>query len=106
MFYEIRRYTLRPDLREAWVDYFESVIVPFQRERGMDIVGSFVDAENPDIFVWLRRFDSEDQRKEQYAAVYQDPRWVAEIAPRVGELMLRELMVVTRVVPTPGSGLV
>ncbi len=105
MFYEIRRYTTRPGLRDAWVEYMESVVIPYQRSKGMVIPASFVDEEDDDGFVWLRRFDDEKQREAQYVAVYQTDEWRTVIGPRVGELIFREQIKVTRVVPTATSEL-
>jgi hypothetical protein len=38
----------------------EEEIIPFQVSKGMVIVGSFVGQEEEDLYVWVRRFDSED----------------------------------------------
>jgi hypothetical protein len=105
VFYEIRRYQIQPGRRDEWVRYMEETIIPFQTEQGMTIVGSFTDEEDDNAYVWIRRFDDEDQRVALYAAVYQSDRWREEISQVVGKLMIREKMVVTRVVPTAASGL-
>ncbi|MBO3678441.1 NIPSNAP family protein [Streptomyces sp. NEAU-YJ-81] len=105
MFYEIRRYQIRPGRREEWVSFFEEVIIPFQESKGMNVIASFIDEEDPDRYVWMRRFADEAERERLYAAVYQSERWQQEIGPRVEELMFREKIQVTRAVPTPASGL-
>ncbi|MBM9468550.1 NIPSNAP family protein [Nakamurella leprariae] len=102
-FYEIRHYTLQPGTRDEWVKYMEEVIIPFQTSKGMVINGSFLDEEDEDKYVWSRRFESEEQREELYAAVYQDDTWVNEISPKVGTMLIRDLIKVTRVVPTAAS---
>ena len=104
-FYEIRRYQTRPGTRAEWVRYMEDVVVPYQRSKGMTVVASFVDEEDEDGYVWIRRFDSEDDRAVRYAAAYDDPEWTDTIAPVVSRLLLKERSVVTRVRPTPISGL-
>jgi quinol monooxygenase YgiN len=104
-FYEIRRYQARPGRRDEWVRYMEDVVVPFQRSKGMTVVASFVDEEDEDGYVWVRRFDSEEDRASRYAATYDDPEWTDAIAPVVTGLLLKERSVVTRVRPTPVSGL-
>ena len=53
--------------------------------------------------MWLRRFDSEEQRERLYAAVYESDRWQNEIAPQVEELIERSTIEVTRLTPTPKS---
>jgi hypothetical protein len=37
----------------------------------MVIVGSFVGQEEEDLYVWIRRFDSEEERKRLYDTVYE-----------------------------------
>ncbi|WP_329586091.1 NIPSNAP family protein [Kitasatospora sp. NBC_01250] len=105
MFYEMRRYQARPGRREEWVRYMEDVVIPFQAAGGMDITASFIDEEDPDGYIWIRRFEDEAQREELYAAVYESDRWRDEIRPAVMELLIPEATVVTRAVPTPVSAL-
>ncbi|MFE7332440.1 antibiotic biosynthesis monooxygenase [Streptomyces sp. NPDC057565] len=59
MYYEIRRYQIQPGRREEWVRYMEDVIIPFQTAQGMDVTASFVDDEDEDGYVWMRRFKDE-----------------------------------------------
>lgn len=103
MFYEIRRYQIQPGRRDEWVRYMEEVIIPFQTEQGMSVTASFIDEEDPDGYVWIRRFENEEQRVALYAAVYDSERWKNEIGVKAKELMVSSH--VTRVVPTPASGL-
>jgi hypothetical protein len=103
MFYEIRRYQLQPGTRDEWVKYMEEVIIPFQVSKGMVITGSFLDEEDENGYVWMRRFESEAQRKELYEAVYQSDTWVNEISPKVSSMLIRDLIQVTRAIPTPAS---
>jgi len=105
MFYEIRRYQTRPGRREEWVRYMEQTVIPFQQAQGMTVTASFVDEEDPDGYVWIRRFEDEDQRVALYAAAYDHERWQKEIEPAVSELLLLDQSVITRVVPTPASAL-
>ncbi|MBP2336360.1 hypothetical protein JOF41_002538 [Saccharothrix coeruleofusca] len=105
MFYEIRRYQVRPGLRDEWVRYMEDTVIPFQVERGMSVTASFVDEEDPDGYVWIRRFEDEQERAALYANVYQSDRWRNELDPKVKSFLLVDRIEVTRVVPTPNSGL-
>lgn len=105
MFYEIRRYQTRPGQREEWVRYMEQTVIPFQESTGMTVTASFVDQEDPDGYVWIRRFEDEQQRVALYAAAYESERWQSEIMPVVSGLLLLDQSVITRVVPTPTSGL-
>lgn len=105
MFYEIRRYQVRPGRRDEWVRYMEDTIIPFQVEQGMSVVASFVDEEDPDGYVWIRRFEDEQDRDALYTKVYESDRWQAELAPVVKGFLLMDQIKVTRVKPTPNSGL-
>ncbi|MEU8707276.1 NIPSNAP family protein [Streptomyces sp. NPDC048565] len=105
MFYEIRRYRSRPGRRDAWVDYMEAVVIPFQASKGINVVASFTDEQDQDGYVWIRRFEDEAQREAQYAAVYESDRWKNEIGPVVHGLLIPERSVVTRAIPTPASPL-
>ena len=102
-FFELRQYRMRPGQRDAWVKCMEEQIIPFQVSKGMVICGSFVGEEDPDLYFWIRRFDSEEERERLYEAVYQSDYWKNTIGPRVGELIDREQIKVTRVEATSKS---
>jgi hypothetical protein len=103
MLFELRRYTAQPGRRDDLVRMMEEEIIPFQASQGVVIVGSFIDEEDPDVFIWLRRFNDEEHRVALYAAVYQSDFWKNDIAPRVPELLDRETIRVTRLIPTSTS---
>ena len=71
MFFELRQYHVRPGQRESWVKCMEEEIIPFQVKMGMVVLGSFVGEEDESIYVWIRRFESEAERKRLYDVVYQ-----------------------------------
>jgi hypothetical protein len=102
-FYELRQYRMRPGQRDAWLKIMEEEIVPFQVSKGMVISGMFVGEEDKDLFVWLRRFESEEERERLYEAVYQSETWKTKFNDRVGELIDREQIRVTRIEATPRS---
>ena len=103
MLFELRQYRTRPGQREAWVKFMEEVIIPFQVSKGMVIVGSFVGEQDENLYVWIRRFESERERERLYEAVYQSDEWVNNIAPKIPEMLDRDKIVVTRIEPTPAS---
>ena len=105
MFYELRRYQARPGHRAELVALMEDTIIPYQSSLGMDITASFVDEQDEDIYIWMRRFESEAQREELYAKVYQSDRWKSEIAPAIDAIFIRANIVVTRLTPTEVSPL-
>ena len=110
MFLELRQYRTHPGQRENWVQYMEEVIIPFQVSKGMVIVGSFTgEQERPtatqdeNLYVWIRRFESEEDRVRLYEAVYQSDEWLNDIGPRIPEMLDRDKIVVTRIDPTAAS---
>ena len=102
-FYELRQYKVLPGQLEGWVKMMEEEIIPFQVAKGMVITGSFHGETDPSVYIWLRRFDSEEQRVALYAAVYESDHWKTKIAPRVPEYLVRSASVVTRIIPTSKS---
>lgn len=103
MFLELRQYRMRPGQRENWVRFMEEEIMPFQIGKGMVILGSFVGEEDRDLYVWLRRFESEAERERLYREVYESDHWKNVLGPRVGELIDRSQIVVTRLEATSRS---
>ena len=69
----------------------------------MVIVGSFVGQEEDDLYVWVRRFESDAERDRLYQEVYQSDHWKETIGPRIPEMMDRTKMVVRRIEATPHS---
>ncbi len=71
----------------------------------MEILGSFIDEEDENGFVWLRRFDDEAHRLELYAAVYEDDEWKNDISPEIPSMMDRPQIKVTRLIPVASSAI-
>ncbi|NLV73133.1 MAG: NIPSNAP family containing protein [Chloroflexi bacterium] len=105
MFIELRQYRIKQNRVAEWVTLMEEVIIPFQVGKGMVVIGSFTAPNDPDLYVWLRRFESEEQREALYRVVYESDEWRNEIAPQINELLDRERIVVTRLEPTASSAL-
>ena len=103
MLYELRQYKVRSGKMKQWVKLAEGEIIPFQVSKGMVICGSFRGESDESVYVWLRRFESEEEREALYKAVYESDYWKQKIAPRVPDYLVREAMVVTRIVPTAKS---
>ena len=102
-FYELRQYHVRPGKMAEWVKIMEEEIIPFQISKGMVITGSFSGETDGSVYIWLRRFNSEAEREALYKAVYDTDFWKTKIGPRIPDLLDREKMVVTRIVPTQRS---
>ena len=103
MLFELRQYYVRPGQQAAWVRCMEEEIIPFQVKMGMVILGSFVGETDDSVYVWMRRFESEQERERLYERVYQSDYWKTEIAPRIPAMLDREQMQVTRLLATPHS---
>ena len=104
-FYELRQYKVRPGKMAKWLDLMESRIIPFQVSHGAVICGSFQGETDDSVYVWIRRFESETERERLYKAVYESDTWKNEIQPLLPDLLDREAMQVTRIVPTAMSTL-
>lgn len=74
---ELRQYTLKPGRRDALIELFEREFIESQEAVGMEILGTFRDAGNPDRFVWLRGFPDMESRAKSLAAFYGGPVWQA-----------------------------
>lgn len=103
MFFELRQYRTLPGQRENWVRFMEEEIIPFQVSKGMVILGSFTGEEEDDLYVWIRRFESEEERKRLYKEVYESDHWKTNIGPKTPTMIDREQIKVTRIAATPRS---
>jgi hypothetical protein len=103
MFFELREYRIKDNNRERWVKLMEEKIIPFQISKGMVAVGSFVAVDQPDLYVWIRRFESEEEAERLYKAVYDSEYWRTEIKPQADEMLDREKMRITRLAATAKS---
>jgi hypothetical protein len=101
MFFELRQYQILPGKRDEWVRFMEERIMPGQLAAGAVIVGSFVGQQDDNLYVWIRRFESEEQYQAFRTAYYQSDEWKNELHPRVREML--GSTVVTRVEATPKS---
>ena len=102
-FYELRQYKILPGKMDDWVAFMENEIIPFQVSQGMVITGSYRGEYDDSVYIWMRRFESEEQREQLYETVYQSDRWKNDIGPRIPDLMDRSEVQVKRIVPTPKS---
>ena len=105
MFFELRQYSILPGKKNGWVQLMETEIIPFQQSKGMVILGSFTGEDDESVYVWIRRFDSEQERETLYEAVYQSEHWKNIIAPKIETLMDRSKINVQRIEPTKLSSL-
>lgn len=103
MLFELRQYRTKPGQREKWAKFMDEIIIPYQISKGMVIVASYVGEAEEDLYVWIRRFENEEERVRLYKEVYENDYWQKELSPQVGEMIDRSKIVVTRLTPTPKS---
>ncbi len=103
MFFELRQYRIFPGKRDEWVKFMEERIMPGQPAHGVVIVGSFVGQEEDDLYVWMRRFESEEHYATFTKDYYGSDEWKTELHPKVKEMLDSPRKVVTRLEATPKS---
>lgn len=103
MFLELRQYRIFPGRRDEWVTFMEEIIIPGQTAVGINIMGSFVGQEEEDLYVWIRRFESDEQCDAFNKAYYETDEWINELLPKAREMNDFSRMVVTRIEATPKS---
>ena len=97
MFFELREYRCLNGQRDNWVKFMEEEIIPFQVSKGMVILGSFTGQEEDDLYIWIRRFENEEEREKLYQAVYESDTWKNEIGPKIPAMVDRNKIVVRRI---------
>lgn len=103
MLFELREYRIKEGRRDDWVRFMEERIIPFQVSKGVVVVASFVAVDEPDLYVWIRRFDSVEEARRLYREVYESDTWKTEIKPEADTMLDRETMRVLKMEPTPRS---
>jgi quinol monooxygenase YgiN len=74
---DLRQYTLRPGQRDTLIALFDRYFVDGQEEVGIHVIGQFRDLDNPELFVWLREFESMAARGDALPRFYGGPVWRA-----------------------------
>ena len=77
-FFELRQYRIKDGRMNEWVEFMETEIIPYQVSKGMVVVGSFVAEEEEDLYIWIRRFENEEEREteEPYTMLYRPSRHI------------------------------
>ena len=102
MFFELRQYRCKPGQRDRWVKFIEQTVIPYQISKGMVVVGSWIAQDEDDLYVWMRRFESEEEREQLYKAVYDTDYWKS-LGPQIDKMLDRDKIIVTRIEPTSRS---
>jgi hypothetical protein len=79
MIVEVRSYRIKPGKRDEFIELFETRAVPAQRTYGINVIGPFLDVENPNKFVFLRSFPSLEERDRMKEAFYRGELWKNEL---------------------------
>ena len=101
--FELRQYRIKDGKRARWVKLMEEEVIPFQISKGVVVVGSFIAEEEEDLYIWIRRFENEEERERLYKEIYESDYWINEVKPQADEMLDRERMEITRLVATPKS---
>ena len=121
-FFELRIYEVYPNKMSDWIEFMDEEIIPFQKEKGMEINGTFIMNSSDEFFeqggerkmqseikgstyVWIRRFLDQDHKKRLYKAVYESSEWINYYRPRVTKLINLNSVVVHNLSATAMSTL-
>ena len=119
-FFELRIYEVYPNKMSDWIKFMNQEIIPFQREKGMEINGTFImnssdkffeeggerkmlSEEKGSTYVWIRRFLDQDHKKRLYEAVYESSEWIDYYRPKVSKLINLNTIVVHNLTATAMS---
>ncbi|HEV7767062.1 MAG TPA: NIPSNAP family protein [Thermoanaerobaculia bacterium] len=75
--FELRQYTMHPGKLDTLLELFEREFIAAQEAAGMRVNGYFLDADDPDRFVWFRSFPDMVCRKEALTRFYSGEVWLA-----------------------------
>ncbi|RLB71621.1 MAG: hypothetical protein DRH04_01350 [Deltaproteobacteria bacterium] len=67
------------------------------------MVGSFIASEEDNLYVWIRRFGSEAERKRLYDEIYASEFWIKEVKPAADKMLDRKSILNTVLEATPKS---
>jgi quinol monooxygenase YgiN len=81
MIVEVATYRVKAGRRAEFIQFFETQAVPVMRAHGIRILGPLVDVENPNRFVWLRSFPSDEERDRRKSAFHHSAAWVEKLGP-------------------------
>ena len=80
MIVEMRTYTTKPGLRQAFLtSFFRAKTMPEHEWLGMKIVGPFASVEHADRILFMRFFTDLATRENLKQSVYEGPLWKHEL---------------------------
>jgi hypothetical protein len=88
MLLELRQYRIQEDRRAQWLDFFEGVFLPYQREIGLGkVLGYFLSYRDDRDFVWFYGFRDADERARAATELWGGERWKRSLAPVAGSMI-------------------
>jgi hypothetical protein len=75
MIIEMRTYTIKPGLRDAFLAIFRAQSMPAHRDIGMKIMGPFLSLDNADMFFFMRGFPDLESRQPMRDTFYGSDLW-------------------------------
>lgn len=88
MIFELREYSINPGLMPQWIQFMHEKILPYQIQLGVALVASFVSLDNPNQYIWIRRFSNEAERERITQAIYESLHWKENIKPHIDKLLV------------------
>lgn len=77
MIYELREYVAHEHTARALHDRFQKATLPLFEKHGLDVVGFWVDQDQPTHLLYLLRFPDEETKTDAWANFQADPDWLA-----------------------------
>ncbi|MGM5068771.1 NIPSNAP family protein [Rhodococcus qingshengii] len=105
MFIEQYEYTVNLGMGDQWERFMLDQAVPYQRGRGMRIMGLFWADDEHTRFIWMRAFTNDEERERLYTAVYDSDDWQQNYLPEVRRLVVKGSSRTTRLDPMGESSM-
>lgn len=83
MIIEIRHYTLKPNQRETFIEFFETKNRAALEDAGMLVFGPMRDLDDANKVHWMRAFATLEDRDRIKNSFYSRPVWNTEIEKQV-----------------------
>lgn len=101
--FEVRVYPVKEGGMDEWVAFMHDHVKPFIESKGMKVEAMFRGMEDPNRYIFIRRFDDEVHREALYKAVYESEDWEENYKPTVRRLVDVENAVIHIMNETSGS---
>ena len=95
MIFELREYDIHPGMMENWLKLMQEHIHPFQTQHGVAFIASFVVVDNPNKYIWIRRYSDQSERERITNDIYESAHWKEKIKPLINEMLVKDSVKVT-----------